>query len=374
MAAFLAFTYVMGWSFVNPFFPLYFESILGNYTNYGVVMFLFFIFAFLLDFPLGEMLEKVRPKTMIMIGLLLFLPMGFIILQLSEMWHFVLYSFYHALASVTLWLSLESYVRLHSPKGKEMLSFGVYDFGWVIAMVTGAIIGGLIIAKTGWNLFYTVSIFAFISLFVLAFLPDKKRGNFKEGLRRSFKLRAYSKEFKALFKNVELRKMYLNVFLYKFCYGFLPLMLPLFFLELNASFTMIGVIYAVLFLPAIFEPYYASLPNKKRIVIVALVAVMAVFIAMFFVKSLIWLFILTVLAAIPFSMIQPIFQGKITQLIPKKKMGEMTGMLFSTTHVALGLGPLVTGILADSYGIQSMFLVGAGFFLIMLVYNVRREF
>ncbi len=372
-AALLAFVYVMGWGLISAFTPIYYEEILGNYSNFGVAMFMFYIFSFLFSFVLGGVLDKIQPRRLLMVALLLYVPMGFLLLQLTAMWNFMLFVFYHALASTLLWLSLEYYVRKHSPKNKEMLSYGLYDAGWVAAMVTGSVLGGYLISLWGYNLFYSVSIFSFIALFVLAFLPDKKKGTIRDGVK-GIGLASFKRELKDFFKNKELRGFFVSIFLLKFCHGFLPLMLPLFFREINASFFVIGVLFALLYLPAFFEPVYASILKKKRVVMLGLIVSIGALLVMFFVQSLWLLFILIIVIAIPFSMILVIFQGRITQLMPKKKVGEMTAILLALTNIALGLGPLTAGLLADNYGINSMFLLGSCLFLIIFIYNLKKKF
>jgi len=372
-SAFLAFTYVLGWGLVNAFLPLYYEQILGNYSTIGVMMFLFYIFAFCFSFILGGVLDNMKPRRLLMIALLMYIPISFVIINMSTAWHFALYVLYHALASTIWWLALESYVRVHSPKHKEMISYGLYDAGIFSSMVIGGIVGGLLIYKLGWNIFYSVSIFAFFALIVLAFMPDRKHGKVKDGLKK-ISLSLFKGEIKDFLKNKKLKKVYTSIFLMKFCYGFIVLMIPLFFKEINASLFMIGAIFGLLYLPAIFEPYYASFQNKKRVIMLGIASVIVIFLIMFFVHSLYILFVLTILVAIPFAMIAVILQGKITRLMPKRKIGEMTAVLLCVVSIAMGFGPLVAGILADNFGINSMFLLGAGVFGIMFLFNIRQEF
>jgi len=375
VSSFLAFVYVLGWGITNPFLPLFIQERLGTYTNFGIIMFLFFIFAFLLDFPMGVFLEKVRPKKIMVVGFLMMMLIPLILLNSTQMWHFILFSLYHAIASITIWLAFESYVREHSPKHKEALAFGLYDAGMIAAFILGALGAGLLIYKIGFNIFYAVTITSFIAIFVLNFLPDKKKGSsLQSGLRNTLRLTAYRSEFKTFFKNKELMKMYFNIFLYRFSYGFLILMIPLFFREIHAGYFIIGLIYAVLFLPAIFEPYYGAIKNKKRAVSFSLIIIVFLFIPMFFITSIYILFLLTVLVAIPFSLVYPIFQGKITQLMPKKKITEMNSILYSTNHLALGLGPLTAGIFADLWGINIIFLMAAVMFLILSLYNISIKY
>lgn len=373
-AALLTFVYYLGWALVNPFYSIYIKNALGNYTNFGIIMFLYFTFSLLLDFPVGELVDRVKPKTLLLISLLFYLPFSYVLLNLSEIWHFVLYTLYHAFISVVLWIALESYIRGHSPAGKEMLSFGLYDAGWVGASVIGGVLGGLLFGYLGFGLIWSISIFAFIAIFVLMLLPDKKKGSIQDGLKSSFRMNFFKKEIDRFLKNPELRGLYFNIFIYKFCFGFLTLMIPLFFLEFNASYLLIGCIFALLYLPAIFEPYYALIPNKKRVVITGISVIIGLFLLMFFIKNVYLIFLLIILTAIPFAMIIPIFQGKVTALIPKKKVGEMTGMIYFTSHMAMAIGPLTAGILADNFGIHSIFLLGCGLFVILLIFNIKKEY
>ena len=58
-------------------------------------------------------------------------------------------------------------------------------------------------------------------------------------------------------------------------------------------------------------------------------------------------------------MIFPSIEGAVTSVIPRKKIGEISGVLRTIKLGAEGLGPFIGGFVSDLLGIKFVFLFGA---------------
>ncbi len=368
----LIFTYTLGWAIATPFLPIYFKEILGNYTAVGIVISLQAFFAMLWDLPVGALIDKISKRKIIKFALFLYIPFSFILLAMKTLSHFIIFRVYHAFIVTPLWLSADSYTRAHSPKGRSTVAFSLYDTGVNLAFVIGPIIGGLLFYKLGYSIIYSISIMSAIAFIGAFFLPDHKKGKVLSSIKDLIiKDGIVKTEFKDFFSNKNIMKVSLILFLYTFGSSFMGMLLPLFMREFGASYFQVGLIYSLFYIPLLLELYFGTKNNKFALLIMSFLIGAGLFTALFFTKSLIVVFILSALLAVCFAAIYPTLQGKMTEFIPKSKIGEMTGINTSIRHLALGLGPIMAGIISDVYGLKYVFLVGAVTFFILAMLVVK---
>jgi len=186
--------YYFGWGIASPFLPIYFKKILGTYTGVGIVIGLLPFLTIIWTLIIGPFIDKFSKKKLISFALLLYLPLSYFLLSLKTLFHFFLFRIYHSLAATTFWTTTEASIREHSPKKKTAKSIALYDVSYTIPLILGPIIGALLIVKLGFNIFYSVSIFAFLALFPLSFLRREKKKKYKLRL-------GIFKEFKDFFSN-----------------------------------------------------------------------------------------------------------------------------------------------------------------------------
>ncbi len=376
---FLIFVYYLGWSIVSPFFPLYLDSILSNYTEIGIIMGLVYILCFFWFLPLGELSDKVSKRFMIIITLFLYLPMGYILLSLKNFLHFVLFRFYHSFLSSSIWLNTEALVRQHSPKKKTSESLGFFDISWVLSLVIGSALSGFLFMKFGFSIIWFITVFSFFGLLVSFSIKDKKIKGFWSSTKEIIiKDKIFKKEIIDFSKNKELIKFSVLSFFIYFCISFLFMLLPLFSSKLGATPIQIGLLFSLFFLPRLSEGYFSVLADKfgKRIILMkGLFFSFVFFFLMFFVENLAFLFLIAfLLSFLGFSVVLPPLLGRTTELMPKKNIGEMTGMIGSLSNLGRGISPIVAGLIADFFGLRYVFLLGSFISLALLIYSFKLKF
>jgi MFS family permease len=60
--------------------------------------------------------------------------------------------------------------------------------------------------------------------------------------------------------------------------------------------------------------------------------------------------------------------------MPDGKMGELSGDIRALEIAGSGLGPLVAGLIADSFGLRWVFLLGSAIFLALALFTSRLKF
>ena len=360
MVSLVLFIYALGWGIVSPFIPIYYQSIFGSYTKVGLITAFLPLFAILMDIPIGSIVNTVSKRRFMQIALLLYIPFSYFFLTIRTLLSFTLFRFYHAFLATSLWISAESYTRYHSPPWKASLSISLYDAAGTLSLILGPLIGGILFSEFGFNIFYSVSIFAALALAVSLFMPDHDPN---KGLKKAVTSLMHFQKFKDLLNEFVTNKplVKVNIFLlfFRFCFSFLAMLLPLFLKDLGASYFKIGVVFSLFYLPLVFEPYFAMFANKKYTLKIGLFFSSILFFLLFANNQLPFVFIHSLLLALSFAAIIPILQGSITELMPKDKIGDLTGFGFVFADVSAALGPLMAGIVADLYGIKYVFLIGS---------------
>jgi len=374
--SFLMFVYFLGWGISMPFLPIYMKEILGSYTKVGLITGLLYFLGIIWNIVLGSISDKVSRKKMIALTLFLYLPMGPIILMLKNFFDFVLYQLYHSFTASSIWISSESFVRAHSPKRKTSESMGLFDMSWITSVVIGAALSGFLFLKFGFLIFLSISFFAGLALLISTTIKDKKGkgllSSTKEVIVREKVVKGGVFEF---LKNRELLKLSIFSFFLLFSFGCLDMLIPLFSKSLHATPVETGLLFALFFLPRVSEGYFSILADKygkKQILIKGLVACFVFFTLLFLFNGLLFLFIFTFLLSLfGISVVLPPIMGRTTELIPKKKMGKMVGVVKSFSALSTGLSPIVAGIIGDVFGLRYVFLLGSVITLCLIFWSVK---
>lgn len=368
----VVFVYYLAWGILGPFLPIYFKEVLGNYTDATLTIALLYLFSIFWSFPIGDLADKFSKKTLISFFLLLYLPLGPILAVLSKVWQLVIFRFYHSFSATGFWSSGEAYVRTHSPKRKTAESMGVFDAAFGLASVLGAVLGGILVNFYGMRLlFFLIPIFIIGALIFNKKLPDHQ-GSHRLGLslKRIFKEGIFTHELGDFWQIKPLVYVTFLSFVFGLAGTSQIVLLPLFSDSLGASPIELGIIFALFSLPILFEAPFSVLADKySNKKILALTSLLSIFVLvwLFFIESVLILFLLSFLLGLLFAFIFPLLNGTKTKLMPYRKIGELNGVTRSFTLLATGLGILIIGPLADKFSINSPFLVSAGLMFIFLI-------
>lgn len=365
--------YMMGWGVIAPFMAIYIKQFVGSYTNLGLIYFLFYLTATIWCIPFGEFIDVASKKWSMMGILFLYIFIGPWFLLLNGFLSVVFLRIYHGMLSSSIWVTGDSYIREHSPKRKTAEAMGFFDSAYGLGVVLGSFLGGYLMNIFGFDMFISISISAALALFfVIFFLPDRKRkAHILKGLKAVTKTEFLTAEFSYFWSHKKLVKLSLLSFLLFKAAAILILLLPLFVFEMGEGYFYVGLIIGVFYIPKVFESVFSHLADKnskKSIILIGTSYAVAFFLLIYFTESKLVLFILAFFVSLAFALIAPSIEGAITSIIPRKKIGEISGILRTVKLAAEGLGALIGGIISDIFGIQYVFLYGA--FLMVVLFAV----
>ena len=259
----------------------------------------------------------------------------------------------------------ESYVRRRSGNSDKPFAFltALQYLGWVLGMVIGA----FTVQYYGLNymfLFLLPSIF--LGMFILKRIHERGIKSTLRGFRRYFHkpqdFEFILEDLKAL--NPKTFYFLLLAFFDGIIVMFSYIFIPLFALSINLDLKAVALLMAVMYMPFVFSFLIAEATDRlKRMNVIAtglLIGGLS-FILLSFIIGELWVVVLAALTSLSLAIIRPTYNGMLTHLAPRKMLGEITGLNKISMRVGYIIGPIMTGFLADSYGLRIVFVVMAIF-------------
>ncbi len=375
LVSLVAFIYTLGWAMIDPFFFIYLKNLLGGYASVGIITAILYLLAILWSLPIGQLLNRVSSKFLIVVTLAMYLPMGYLLVKLKTITQFVSLRVYNSFTAASIWVSLEDYVREHTGKKKAYESFGFFDAACSLAYVIGPILGALALMAYGFSMFFVVSVTSCIAFLVAMTLKDHKKEGMMKGINDTIRKDGLcKKEFKDFFKNKKLVKIETFSFLYTLSGGAMAMLLPLFMNEQKATYLQIGIISSFYYLPSISESYFSTFRDRNRLLRIALAIAVLLLLSMFLTKSIYLLFFLVIALSFCTTAIYTVIRGKLTTCMPKNEVGELSGVDMSIRYMAAGLGLVIAGIVAQIMGLKYVFIMVAVAMTILLLLTSKKEF
>ncbi|MBI2039327.1 MAG: MFS transporter [Candidatus Niyogibacteria bacterium] len=357
--------YSLFWGLWDPFLPIYFNKILGGYTETALVTAFFYLFFAILSVPIGRIADILSKKKLIAFFLLLYLPLGPLLALMRTIFQFTLFRFYHAFLASGLWSASETYIRAHSPPHQRAEAMGFLDTGLNAAIVAGALLSGFIVAAVGIEpLFYVAPVMIGGALLLtLFYLPDHSGSSDWSRALPAFRVGAFKESVRDFLNNQRLFFLGRLSFLFGLASaGVGAVLLPLFSEALGATPIQIGAIFALSLVPFVFEAPFAVLAehfSNRAIVLSSGIFSTVTLALLYFIQDLRLLSLLAFFLGLSFAMVVPILGGRATGFMPKRHIGELNGVYRAVGALAGGIGILIVGPLADRYGINAPFLLSA---------------
>lgn len=176
--------------------------------------------------------------------------------------------------------------------------------------------------------------------------------------------------------------LFLAVFAVTLGVGLVVPLLPVYAHELGATGLYIGFIFGSFSLSrTVFLPYFGQLSDRKGrkpFISAGLLAYFAASIAYAFSETVPGLIMVRFFQGIASAMILPVAQAYVGDIAPKDKEGFVMGLFNVSLYAGLSIGPLMGGLVMDSFGIRTAFLsMGfvslAGFCLCVMFLPRRRD-
>jgi MFS family permease len=357
----------MGWGFADPFFSIYLDQFTHNYALIGLLTSLVAFTALLSIVPLMRLSDVIQETVVIQDGetLYLFVVLSYVFAGLLHSLPLLIFALaLNGIAQTFVVVGTEAYIRRNDGQGKSG-PFGFYVamdyFGWILGML----IASFAVAYYSLNmmfLFILPSIF--LAFFILPRIHEEGVRSLIDGFRHYFHNRQDFVELFMDFKTINPKIFFFLVLAFfdgvirMFAYVFIPL----FAVSLHLGLKSIAILSVVMYTPFIFSYFFSELSdvvNKMKVIAFGLFIGALSFILLHFVVSQWWVIGLSAAVSLSMAIIRPAYNGVITRLTPHGKMGEITGIYNFVDRVGRIVGPILTGLIADHFGLQTTFLVMA---------------
>lgn len=366
------FIYFIGWGIVLPYMPIYFNNIVKNYSLVGIVFGIPFLFQTLTSIPIGDLVDKIGKKAILVVSWLQYIFLGALYANVSNIIILIVTRIYNSLSATGLWVSGISTTRQLSKDGHEAKSMGIFNTGWLSGRVLGAIIASVLVLYISLNyLFYFLSIFGFLAAIVaLKELSEtgKHREKLKQGVKDVvYKDHIFAKEIKDFLSEPKQAKIAISYLLQGFIFTIMIMILSLFLDSLKGELWQIGLIYAVLYFPFIFQFELGELGDRmgrKRIILLGSVLASISFSILFFIESLGLIFIFALIVGLGIALITPCIEAYITD-VSHGHEGETTGIFRTVRSLGAGIGPIIAGFISELYSLNLVFLF-AGLLILLI--------
>lgn len=366
LVVFVIFLRSLGWGFVDPYFSIYLNQFHQHYMMIGLFAALISFSSLITTIPLMRLADRMKEGPIIQDGELLyfFVIIGYIVAGIfKSIPLLVLTLFFNGVAQTLVVVATEAYIRKHNGAGKSG-PFGFYVtldfFGWIVGMLIAVLMVR----------YYTLnSMFLFVipgilaSFLILPRLHERGIRSLLKGIRRYF----YSREdFFGIFADCkELSPKMFFFLILAFFDGVIRMFsfvfIPLFGLSIHLDLSSIALLMAVMYIPFIFSYLFSELSDRleSRMSVIAIGLFIGAFsfVSLYFIVGKVWLMILAASVSLSLAIIRPVYNGAITRLTPRRMLGEVTGFNNFADRVGRIVGPILTGLIADIYGIEITFLL-----------------
>jgi len=357
-----------GMSFVFPLIPLVIQDVGASPSTIGQITSVFFISFTLVTLPLGKLIEKFKPKRLIILGLFIYGASIFSMIFPTKAWWFYFIRIAQGFGSACLFVPTESAINVLSSPERRGSNMGLYAMVYALGMALGPPIGAWLYAINKLIPFLFCFIISLISIAVM-WVGFEDTPIFKEN------------------KYIGLKK-FLGVIkiplLAALCYAIVEVsiigFLSLYLKELHIMSTALGFIFTFFGIGGIISPYPAGKAadrfGKLNLLCILGVLLVVVTLSFNFIKSYFGIASLIFGVGIVAGGLYPIALSLIADLIPADKMGSGNAAFSLSFGLGCILGPLATGWVMDLMGISHLFypMTAAAFiFLLFVIADIKNR-
>lgn len=352
----------------SPVLPLFASSLGADPAGVGAVASVSAFTGIVASIPAGILADRIGKRRMLLISLLIFSTAPFLYLMVRELWHLALVRFYHGFATaIFVPVAMASVAGLY--QGERGEKIGWFSTATLLGRFLAPLAGGGIIA-----FFMT----AFGSGVQAVYLVCASAGLI--GLLLFWRVRSdestkapkagWSESFASFREIVSDRRILITAAVEAailFAYGTFETFLPLAAVAANLSPAEVGIFLSSQVITlALTKPFMGRLSDRRgrrpQILWGALVSAVAVagFAAA---RSFFPLLLLSIVFGLGLSVVTSATAALIADMSRSRAHGAAMGILGSVMDIGHTAGPLVSGMLARSFGFGAAFAM-AGILLI----------
>ncbi|MFB6089205.1 MAG: MFS transporter [Candidatus Aenigmatarchaeota archaeon] len=377
------FVYTLGSKSVSFFIPVYVENILGNVSLAGIVVSLYGIAMIILDVPVGDLLDRIGRKTLVLTGMLVRGIAGILFFFSTGIEHLILARLTDGTGISFSWDSVWTMVRDKSPKKLESESMALFEMGPVFSSIVGPILGGFLALKVGLRpVFLLFVLLSFTGLLIAYKWVDEsfeKKESIEDGVKDVVEKDKIFKKSIVDLENLGYRSLLplIQILLYGVCLSNIWFIVPLFAKSLGLNLFLTGLLIGAMYMPGIFKYWFSEISDKigdKKLIFYLSVIGSILILPLIFISDM-WILFAVI---VPFFTIllglSPSINALVTKTTPGDEMGELTGLYQNFKHMGMFFGPFIAGFMADYFWISAPFAISTISLLILSIITLWSGF
>ncbi|MGB3460257.1 MAG: MFS transporter [Halobacteriota archaeon] len=353
---FSIFAAILGLGILSPLLPSLAEDLGATGFWVGMIFSGYAISRAIIMPIMGGLSDKYGRKIFIASGLVLLAVISLLYLPAHNEYTLTAVRLLHGLAAGMVIPVALAYAGNVAPEGKEGKTMGIFNMVFYLGLAAGPLFGGIL-----WHVFGEASVFYIMSgisalafLLVLPFLPEVKNPNASKTEEHV--------PFKTIIKHDAAKIIILITLITAFRTAVLMSFLPSLASGFNINAAQVGIIIFVgIFFTAILQPYFGTVADKLskykmllQIIIGSFIGTIVLFMVPLC-NDLITLLLVNVIIGIGAAISMPVTTD-IAVLIGKKVgIGYWMGIFSTTISVGIIIAPLMSGVVLDYSGINSVF-------------------
>ena len=364
---------MVGLGIIAPLMPLY-ASDLGATGIWLGAIFSGFSLSRLIFMPIvGKRSDRKGRKRYIVTGLFSYSIISLLYITANSVYYLVILRFIHGFFSAMIIPIAMAYVGETTEDGREGTAMGTFNIALFLGMAFGPFLGGLLNDTLGINsVFYAMSGLTTIAFLVsIIFLPDVRNGESKESHSQL--------SFKSIMRSDIMKGLILFRITGAMGRGGLMAFLPIIAANINLSSSQVGIlISANVFLTAILQRTFGRLADRYNKFVLIIIGSSIGGIALGLVplaQNFTVMFLLGSVIGIGGAIGMPAATAINVKVGKNAGMGATMGLFNTAMSIGMIAAPMISGIVMDIFGLQSVFYVSGSLILLgtaVFCYFIRR--
>ena len=356
---------ILGLSIISPLLPTIAEDLGATGFWMGMIFSGYAISRAIIMPVMGGLSDKYGRKILITSGLLLLAVISLLYLLAHSVYTLTAVRLLHGLAAGMIIPVAMAYAGETAKEGKEGSAMGIINMMFYLGLAVGPLIGGIFWHAFGMApVFYVMSgISVFVFLLVLFFLPEIRNP-------KASKIEEHD-PFKTLIKRDAVKIILLIALITAFRTGVLLSFLPSHASGFNINAAQVGIILSVgVIFTGILQPCFGIVADKLskykmllQIVIGSFIGTIVLFMVPLC-HDFTTLLLANVLIGLGAAISMPVATDIAVVIGKKVGMGSWMGIFNTTISLGVIIAPLMSGVVMDYSGINSVFYFAGIFSLV----------
>jgi len=374
----VVFAVTLGYSVINPFFPVYMKTITGQGIIIALVFSGFSLAKIIFTPFLCKWSDSVSRRLLIFSGLILHTLIASFFCLLPENIFIILgLRFFQGVATAMIRPIAQAFVGDISPENREGSSMGTFDVSFYAALGIGPLLGGITGGILGYRgMFVVLLLMCATALLITALTMPGERKFLAQQTTAVH-------DFAGIFANPTLQGLFVFIFSRSFGIVVVPIFLPLFLhTYMQASHLEIGICTAsgALTTAVLLKRMgkISDIWNRRRLVIVGGLMCGAFTLLLPWAQNFRQMMTMTIILSFFSTLSLPASSAILIEQGRSYGLGYTIGISHTIINISFFIGPLLSGLLMDAVGMVSVFtaagltgIAGTLFFAIKSTWKIQ---